>query len=252
MSRPKLARLLCTLVALLLLGRAAFASRGNPDEDDPPVAAPRAVDGAVDELLELAEGCARRRLPVNAADLLLRCVALTDDERARAELDRLLDDDRVLDAILAADVGLEALADERRFVPDPLQSPPAWSDAVEVKSRNYTVRTNLGEAAAEEIARTMEDVNAFCRDVFAVRRGGGGTARIELRVYATRAQFEAEEGPFAGTTTSIRRGADRVVATYDRRDDGLPFDAIRPTLLHQGALQFSCLVSRGAEPGWLR
>ncbi|HET6202721.1 MAG TPA: DUF1570 domain-containing protein [Planctomycetota bacterium] len=205
-------------------------------------------------LFRLGEGCASRGLPANAVDLYGRCAGTPLDGKARAALDRLYAQRKVVESLLETGLDVPAKAGgkvspERAAREDATHA--SWERAWEVKSPNYTAITNLPRSTAEQISSAMEQMNRFYRTVFRHKERGGGTARCVLRVYRTRAEFDRLEGSPAASVEGFYAPDDNRVSTYDPRSEGRPLSVLWETLFHESSHQFTHMISADLVPGWL-
>lgn len=207
-------------------------------------------------LLEAGRAAAKRKLYVNAVDLLTRARALGAGA-ADADLARIYDNKQAVAALLATglDVALRAKKSKKsaETIAKEDERRREWANAYEIKGDNYTVRTNMGYEMANSISSAMEQVNRFYRKVFKVRERGGNTARVTVSVYKSRAEFEQLEKlgkDDEGVLAFFVPGENRVAA-YDLREHGYAIGELWSTLFHEASHQFTHLVSADLIPGWL-
>ncbi len=205
-------------------------------------------------LVRLGDASAGRGLHANAVELYGRCAGSSRAASAQAALDRLYAQRKVVESLL--ETGLDVpVRTAKRGSPERAAREDAahsvWENAWEIKSPNYTVRTDLPRALAEQVSTAMEQMNRFYRTVFHHRERGGGTARCGIRIYRSRAQFDAlEESPPASVGGFYVVGENRV-ATYDPRSEGRPLSELWETLFHEASHQFTHMISADLVPGWL-
>ncbi len=139
---------------------------------------------------------------------------------------------------------------ENREAPDQAQRNPAWESAVERKTANYTVVTNLGDEVLESVAEAMEQMNRFYREVFQV---AGKMDRCTIRVYSDRREYLRHEGNNRSHLSGFYVSNSNYVATYDPRSDDppRPWRDLWSTLFHEAAHQFTDEISEGLLPSWL-
>ena len=253
MKRQHITVILVSAVALCFSGlagatysEAGLQRRLSPSD---PAAFPRPVLDAAESAVDAAKLCARRKMYANACDIYSCLVGGPQDAVARRELTKLKRSRAAVEAMLECGVDIQA---DGLPVPE-FSDPPArpFVDAWVHKSDNYTVETNIGEDFAAQVAAAMEQMNRQYRKVFQHKRRGGGTARCTIRVYASRAGFEAHEGGHKKTVRGFYSHSKLLVATYDPRSDGRDFDYLWSTLFHEASHQFTRMISTGTIPGWL-
>lgn len=208
-------------------------------------------------LLEAGRAASKRKLFVNAVDLLTRARALGAGPAAEAELAKIYDNKQAVAALLATGLDVPLRAKKSRKSADAIAKEDAarreWEKAYEIKGDNYTVRTNMGAHMAESISSAMEQVNRFYRKVFKVRERGGNTARVTVSVYKSREEFERYEKldeEDKNVLAFFVPGQNRVAA-YDLREHGYAIGELWSTLFHEASHQFTHLVSADLIPGWL-
>lgn len=208
-------------------------------------------------LLDAGRAASKRKLFVNAVDLLTRARTLGAGAAADADLARIYDNKQAVAALLATglDVPLRAKKSKKsaETIAKEDERRREWASAWEIKGDNYTVRTNMGFEMANAISSAMEQVNRFYRKVFKVRERGGNTARVTVSVYKSRAEFEEFEKLEEDDKNMLAffaPGQNRVVA-YDLREHGYAIGELWSTLFHEASHQFTHLVSADLIPGWL-
>ncbi len=208
-------------------------------------------------LFEAGKAAARRKLFVNAVDLLTRSRELGLGAVADAELAKIYDNKQAVQALLATGLDVPVRAKKSKKSAESIAKEDLerrdWEKAYEIKGDNYTVRTNMGAEMANAISSAMEQVNRFYRKVFKVRERGGNTARVTVSVYKSRAEFdeyekldEEQENVLAFFVPGQNR-----VAAYDLREHGYAIGELWSTLFHEASHQFTHLVSADLIPGWL-
>lgn len=212
-----------------------------------------ALDDATARLFALAKGAARRRLYVNAVDLFERCRGTRFEGQATKELQRLYGNRSAVKALLESGVDVPLALESFLIEPPPLATgaQPSLGNGWTVKTDNYTVMTNISHRMAKSVARAMEQMNRYYREVYQHKLTGGGTARCTIRIYATRADFDRCEGVHSPSVRGFYSPLKNLVVTYDPRSDGYPFEKIWRTLFHEASHQFTRMTSTGTIPGWL-
>jgi len=204
-------------------------------------------------LFQLGRACAKRKLYVNAVDLLGRCQDLGRAE-ARAELGKIYDNKKAVEALVASGLDVPLAPKKPKGSAAKLAREDAkhsdWEDPWEVKGDNYTVRTDLPLETAERISLAMEQMNRFYRKVFHVKERGGDTARVALAVHKTYEQFKEVEQPGEGVAGFFVPNVNKV-ATYDPRSEGESLGELWSTLFHEASHQFTHLISADLIPSWL-
>ncbi len=204
-------------------------------------------------LLDVGKELVKRHLYANAVECLSRCRGTMVDGDADALLEHLYHDDHVVAALL--DTGLDVPLDDsesrlarRKRREDPKHAD--WAEAWQLKGRNYTVRTDLSFKDASEIASAMEQIHDYYCRVFLGKPGASKTARCEIDVYRTQAEFLAHE-PDGGDALGFFVPGENRVATYDPRSEGRPYADMWETLFHESAHQFVHMICTGLVPSWL-
>jgi len=218
-----------------------------PEPDRP------ALDGYAKELLELGALCLKRRLYANAVDFFQRCEDTAGAVAAAAEMEKLYKNKRAVTAMLASgiDVPLQAKQTKsaRRIAMEDARH-DTWKKAWKIKGDNYTVETDAGWELGSAVLDAMEQVNAYYRQVFQHKQGGGGTARCTIRLYKTREEFLQMEGERDDATQGFYSSAN-YVACFDPRSHGGRIGDLWETLFHEASHQFTSMISTGTIPGWL-
>jgi hypothetical protein len=208
-------------------------------------------------LFEAGKTAAKRKLFVNAVDLLTRSRDLGLGAAAEAELAKIYENKQAVQALLATGLDVPLRAKKSKKSAEAIAKEDLarrdWAKAYEIKGDNYTVRTNMGAEMANSISSAMEQVNRFYRKVFKVRERGGNTARVTVSVYKSRAEFdeyekldEKKKNVLAFFVPNQNR-----VAAYDLREHGYAIGELWSTLFHEASHQFTHLVSADLIPGWL-
>lgn len=207
-------------------------------------------------LLEAGRAASKRKLYVNAVDLLTRARALGAGA-AESELAKIYENKQAVAALLATGLDVPLRAKKSKKSAEAIAKEDAarreWDNAYEIKGDNYTVRTNMGAQMAESISSAMEQVNRFYRKVFKVRERGGNTARVTVNVYKSREEFDRIEKldeEDKNVLAFFVPGQNRVAA-YDLREHGYAIGELWSTLFHEASHQFTHLVSADLIPGWL-
>ncbi len=212
------------------------------------------VDRFGDGLLNAARECQKRKLFANAADLLLLCERTSEAARARGDLERLYGNKAAVQALLDADLDVPVTRRVKRTASwlaatDAQHSD--WKNAHQFKGDNYTIVTNMSYEMGETMSGAMEQMNRFYRKIFQVREGGGDTARVTIRVYRSRKEFEEYEKVEDENQKGYYSPSEYRVATYDPRTEGSPLSQLWSTLFHESSHQFTQMISTGTIPGWL-
>ncbi len=215
-----------------------------------------AIDAYAGELFELARSLERRRFYANAVDLLLRCQGTAVADQAQRLLDRIYGNQRAVDELLASGVEVPVQPPRARQSAAAIAREDArrsdWRNAYEIRSTNYTIRTNMGQDMANAMSKAMEEMNKFYRQVFRYSERGATMRRCNINVFATRADFDAVEGPLSPSIRGFFVPLQNRVAVYDRRTDGGTLGDLWSTLFHEASHQFTHAASRGLLiPGWL-
>ncbi|MEL6716788.1 MAG: hypothetical protein AAFP86_23625, partial [Planctomycetota bacterium] len=141
-----------------------------------------------EQLLALARAAERKKLYVNAVDLLDRARATPAADQAAARLDKLLSKKKAVAALLASGVDVPV---ELRRKKKPAEiarfdaKHASWDDPAEFKGKYYTVRTDMGYARGTAFLEAMEQMNSFYRQVFDYKTGGQTMRRCVLHVYGS-------------------------------------------------------------------
>jgi len=220
----------------------------------PEVSTGELVDDFIEERLKLARKCRRSKLYANAVDLLSACRGTRFEEDADEQLEKLYDNERVVEALLASgiDVPAQPITDRSpEWIAREDREHATWEDPHEVETRFYTVETNMGYEMAHSISFAMEQMNQFYRQVFQHETRGGSMRRCGIRVYATREEFDEHEGARNPGVRGFFVPLENRVATYDPRTDGRPLSKLWTTLFHEASHQFTEAVTTNLMPGWL-
>jgi hypothetical protein len=220
---------------------------------------PAALSTYASALFAIGKDCASRKLYVNAVDLLSRCRTTPVAAAAEAELAKVYDNKKAVEALI--DAGLDV-----PVKPKKKRSPGAvakedvkhstWLTAWEIKGEQYTVKTDMGRDIAESMSLAMEQMNHYYRKVFHVKEHGGGqTARLTICVYKSRAEFDANEKengqPVSPDVAGFFSPSENRVVTYDPRSDERALSFLWETLFHESSHQFTHLISADVIPAWL-
>ncbi len=188
---------------------------------DPAPAEVRAAAGAaLDAYVEAGLLAARRKLWVNAVELLSRCEGTPSEAKTSAALDTIYANDSAVRALLDSGLDVPVARAEKRSPQWIARNDAAhrdWKSAWTVKSANYTVVTNTGWRLANSIAQAMEQMNDFYRKVFRHKERGGGTPRCTIRVYRDQKEYEANVPPDMHDAAGFFQPGENSISTYDPR-----------------------------------
>jgi len=229
----------------------ALAARVEALEPLPPEArAP--VDAYARSLLDLGRLCARRRLFVNAVQVLARLEGGLYGPEAEEALERIYRDKKALAALLDSQVDVPPTATDRKVLLQAAKEDAKhtqWGDAWSLDTDNYTVVTNTGYELAHRTTVAMEQVNRFYREVFGLKPRGGAP-RCKLELFATQALYQERASPPPEAMAYYSPSEVRVAA-YDPRSEGRPLSTLWSTLFHEASHQFVDLVAADDVPAWL-
>lgn len=227
---------------------------------DPLAAAGSApTDAWAGALFDLAKTSAGRKLWVNAVDLFSRLEDTSLGERAAAELAKVYANKQAVAVLLDSGLSVPLKAKRSRKTPEQLAKEDAkhadWESRWKLKGDNYTLESNMGLETVEAMSTAMEQMNRFYRKVFHVKERGGDTARVTIKLYRSRQEFDRHETMGSGAIPPSVRGffspSELKVATYDHRTDGLGLSFTWATLFHEASHQFTHLISADLVPAWL-
>lgn len=210
-------------------------------------------------LFELARAAAGRKLWVNAVDLFARLEDTSLGDKAAAELAKIYANKNAVTVLLDSGLAVPLKAKRNRKSPEQIAKEDAkhatWETRRKLKGDNYTLESNMNLETVEAMASAMEQMNKFYRKVFKVKERGGDTARVTIKLYRSRAEFDANEtmgsGPISPSVRGFFSPSELKVATYDHRTDGLGLAFTWSTLFHEASHQFTHLISADLVPGWL-
>lgn len=210
-------------------------------------------------LLALGQDCANRRLYVNAVELLSRCRGTSAAVPAEAALNKIYGDKKAVEALLESGMDVPLKVKKKRSagtIAKEDKKHETWENAWQIKGDNYTIVTDMGIEMAESMSLAMERMNGFYRKLFHVKEHGGGqTARVTIKVYRSRADFDAHETenekPVAKEVKGFFVPGENRVSTYDPREEGWSLAFLWSTLFHESSHQFTHLISADTIPGWL-
>jgi hypothetical protein len=218
-----------------------------------------AVSGYAASLFAIAKDCNAKKLFVNGVDLFQRCHGTPVAAAAEAELAKIYDNKKAVEALIESGLDVPVKPKKKR-APEAAAKEDAkhatWATAWEIKGDQYTVKTDFPRETADSISLAMEQMNHFYRKVFHVKEfGGGQTARVTLCVYRDRDEFDLKEkengkSPDPDVAGFFRPGAN-YVATYDPRSDKRPLSELWSTLFHESSHQFTHMISADLIPAWL-
>jgi hypothetical protein len=220
-----------------------------------------AVAGYAAGLFAIAKDCEAKKRFVNAVDLLTRCRGTPSAAAADAELQKIYDNKKAVEALIESGLDVPVKARAKRS-PESAgkedKKHASWGSAWEIKGEQYTVKTDFPRETGDSISLAMEQMNRFYRKVFHVAEfGGGKTARVTLCVYRSREEFDAiekdkttGESPDPDVAGFFKPGENHV-ATYDPRSDKRPLSELWSTLFHESSHQFTHMISADLIPAWL-
>ena len=207
-------------------------------------------------LFQLSKSCGSKTLYATAVNLLHRCGGTPLEQEAYERLEVLYDRRKTVDALLATGVEVPLRAGSR-YSPEELArlegQHARWEDAFVVKGPNYRVRTNMGLEIAHSVAESMEQINSFYRQFYGYKTRGQSMRTCEVRVYATREDFDRHEPSAKPTHAGFYSPGDNFVATYDPREDDTPrgLASLWGTLFHEASHQFTRALWPNFIPTWL-
>ena len=223
--------------------------------DPKPGAIQDLVNAYAAQQLELAKGFERRKLYANAVDLLLRCEGSASADAAQKLLDKIYGNTKAVEALMQSGVDVPIEPPKSKKSPEWIAKEDAkraaWANAYEIKSANYTIRTNMGYEMANAMSQAMEQMGEFYRRVFRYRERGGTMRRCVLSVYAQRSEFDQHENMTQPTIRGFFVPLENRVAAYDRRTDDGTLADLWSTLFHEASHQFTFAVAKSLIPGWL-
>jgi hypothetical protein len=210
-------------------------------------------------LFALGADCAKRKIYVVAVGLLTRLRGTSVSDKAEVELAKIYDNKKAVEELLESGVDVPVKPVKKRKpqqVAKEDSKHASWATAYEVKGDQYTIKTDMGIELAESFSRAMEQINHFYRKVFQVKEQGGKTARITIKVYRSRAEFDANEKenekPFAPEVKGFFSVSKSQVCTYDPREEQRSLAFLWSTLFHESSHQFTAIaLTGGNEPTWL-
>jgi hypothetical protein len=221
-------------------------------------AAPSPIDAWASALFDLAKSCAGRKLWVNAVDLLSRLEDTSIGDKATAELAKIYANKQAVAVLLDSGLPVPLKSKRDRKSPEAIAREDAkhatWDARRKYKGDNYTLETDMSSVTAEAMSAAMEQMNKFYRKVFHVKERGGDTARVTIKLYRSRAEFDEHEGaekPISPMVRGFFSPSELKVATYDHRTDGLGLGFTWSTLFHESSHQFTHLISADLVPAWL-
>jgi tetratricopeptide (TPR) repeat protein len=215
-----------------------------------------AVEAYAAALLALGQKAAAKKFYLNAVELFERCRKTALGAKAEAELAKIHGNKKAVEALLESGIDVPVRAKKKRSAEATAREDAKhadWEHAHVLKGDNYTIITDMGIETGEAMSVAMELMNRYYRKVFHVKERGGDTARVTIRVYKTRAEFDDnEDGEQApGVKGFFRPGANEV-ATYDTREEGFAPSFLWSTLFHEASHQFTHLIAPGnLIPAWL-
>ncbi|MFT7668555.1 MAG: hypothetical protein ACI8X5_001249 [Planctomycetota bacterium] len=207
-------------------------------------------------LFKVSKACAAKKLYANAVDLLLRCEGTRFEEAAEKHLEKIYGKKKALEALLASGINVPVQSSSKLSPKKiaKLDSKHAdWENALEIKGKFYTIKTDMGYEMAEAMSSAMEQINTFYRKVFRYKERGGSMRSCELRVYKTREEFDSFEEDIDANVKGFYRSWENNVTTYDPRTEPRPRDIsyLWSTLFHEASHQFTHAVWPNPIPTWL-
>ncbi|MCC6408540.1 MAG: DUF1570 domain-containing protein [Planctomycetes bacterium] len=210
-------------------------------------------------LFDLAKTSSGRKLWVNAVDLLSRLEDSSLGDKAAAELGKIYANKAAVAVLLDSGLAVPLQAKRTKKTPEQRAKEDAkhatWDARWKLKGDNYTLESNMNLETVEAMAAAMEQMNRFYRKVFHVKERGGDTARVTIKLYRHRKEFDQHEtmgsGPISPSVRGFFSPSELKVATYDHRTDGLGLSFTWSTLFHEASHQFTSLISADLVPGWL-
>ncbi len=212
-------------------------------------------------LFDLAKTCNSHKLYVNAVDLLTRLDRTPIGDKAEAELQKIYANKPAVAILLESGLDVPLKSKRTKRSPEQIARDDAkhntWDTRWKLKGDNYTIETDMGGDFADSVSSAMEQMNRFYRSVFAVKQNGGKTARVTIKLYRSRHEFDEHETeggkPIAPEVRGFYANNDLKVATYDHRTDGLGLAFTWSTLFHESSHQFTALIAVDIKtlPAWL-
>jgi hypothetical protein len=211
-------------------------------------------------LLQLGQRCADKKLFVSAVELLNRCRGTPLARDAEAALAKIYDNKAAVEALLSSGLDVPIKSAKKRSTAEIAKEDKkhsTWENAYQKKGKCYTVMTDMGGEIAEQMSSAMEQINQFYRKTFHVKQQGGDTARVTIKVFKSRAEFDkfAQEKGDPAQSPGVKgffSSSALKVCTYDTREDGFPPSFLWSTLFHEASHQFTALMApSGAVPTWL-
>jgi hypothetical protein len=223
----------------------------------------QAVIGAYAQaLIAVGQKCASKKLYASAVDLFQRCKGTPAAAQAEVELGKIYDNKAAVEALLDSGVDVPIKAKKKRSaaaIAKEDKKHATWATAYQIKGKCYTVITDMGSEMAEQMSLAMEQINRYYRKMFHIKEQGGDTAHVTIKVFRTRAEFDAHAHDKGDPSESMAKevkgffvSSANKVCTYDTREDGLPPSFLWSTLFHESSHQFTNLMFFGNPvPTWL-
>jgi tetratricopeptide (TPR) repeat protein len=212
------------------------------------------VDAYAKALLETARTCVRKKLWVNAVQILARLEGSVVGPEAEAELEKIYANKAALAALLDSEVEVPETQTDRKILARAAKEDPKhtdWSAAWKVDSPSYSVLTNGGWVLANRTSAAMEQINRHYRTVFRTGiKDKAATPRCTVRIYRQRAEYDAI-GKAPKDSLGYYQPGENSVNAYDPRSAGAPLASLWPTLFHEASHQFTEMISKTDVPSWL-
>jgi hypothetical protein len=207
---------------------------------------------------ELGKSAVRRSLWANAVELFEACRGTSLEGDARKQLDKIYKKDDAIDALIASGLEIDfedpAVKKSRNWIEREDSKHADWEKRYEIDTRGgYTIETNVGYEYAHEIARAMDQVNVFLRDMYQHKVQGQRMRGCRILIHKTRDDFfqnwqQLGIGPGVGGFFSPN---DNMIVSYDYRSTGETTQDTMETLCHELSHQFLRDVTKNLVPAWI-
>ncbi|QDU70102.1 DUF1570 domain-containing protein [Engelhardtia mirabilis] len=213
------------------------------------------LDAYGETLFELGKSAARRKLWANAVDFFQRCEDTAVEEKAEKELAKIYKNDSAVEALVASGLDIDfedaSIKKSAEAIAKIDEKNKHWEKRLEVESKGgYTIESNGGYIFTHTIARAMDQVNLFLRDMYQHKAQGQRMRGAKIQIYSSYEDFQAHENPDPGVQGWFAPW-DNLIVTYSSEGSGGTLADTLNTLFHEASHQFMRDVTKNTVPAWI-
>jgi hypothetical protein len=209
---------------------------------------------------ELGRSAARRDLWANAVEFFEACMGTSLEGDARKQLEKIYKKDDAVDALIASGLDIEFedpdLRKTKEWIEEADEEHSNWEDRYEIDNRNgYEVQSNVGYVWIHQMARAVDQVNAFLRRMYRHKEQGQRMRGSSVYLHSNWDEMIAVWSPkFPSLGPGVQAffaPADNIVVAYDQRSRGQTDQDTMESVAHELSHQFMRDITKNLVPAWI-